>query len=232
VLAVFRCPSDSEFGDTMMQFSTTFWARGNYAANGGNGPLWNRAGDGIFGPNSDGWRDGRRRGVMGPNVAAKLKGITDGTSNTLLLGEVRAGITALDRRGTWALGQAGSSVLFWFGQTGDDNGPNVCHAYADDTAGLRSPADDALMFRECMTDYTGDDFQNQATVRSVHSGGVNIGLCDGSARFIGLDIDTGPCAQRVMPASTQAPWPAACLPLSPWDKFIASGDDEVVEIPD
>jgi prepilin-type processing-associated H-X9-DG protein len=139
-----------------------------------------------------------------------------------LLGEVRAGITPLDRRGSWALGQAGASVLFWFGQTGDDNGPNVCHERSDDTAGLRD-ADLPLMLQECMTDYTGDDFQNQATVRSLHPGGVNIGLADGSARFIGNDVDTGPNGQTVRGGAWPAGWP-----LSAWDKFIASADDEVL----
>jgi prepilin-type N-terminal cleavage/methylation domain-containing protein len=141
-IETFRCPTDSIYGNTLMEWDTsataTKWARGSYAANAGNGPLWNRAGDGIFGPNSDGWKDGRRRGVIGPNVAGKMKQITDGTSNTLLLGEVRAGITPRDRRGTWALGVAGASVLYWFGQTGDANGPNVCSDNSDDTAGLTS----------------------------------------------------------------------------------------------
>ncbi|QDT75924.1 DUF1559 domain-containing protein [Lacipirellula limnantheis] len=226
VLAVFRCPSDTNYSDTMMQFSgaatATQWARGNYAANAGNGPLFNRSGDGIFGPDSDGWRDGRRRGVIGPNVGAKLKGITDGTSNTLLLGEVRAGITARDRRGTWALGQAGASVLFWFGQTGDDNGPNVCSPLADDTAGL-SAADTDLMMRECMPDYTGDDAQNQATVRSVHAGGVNVGLVDGSAHFIANEVDIGAHGQEVLGGAWPANWP-----MSVWDTFIASGDDQTI----
>jgi prepilin-type N-terminal cleavage/methylation domain-containing protein len=226
VLSVFRCPSDTNYSDTMMRFSAaataTEWARGNYAANAGNGPLFNRAGDGIFGPESDGWRDGRRRGVIGPNVGAKLKGITDGTSNTLMLGEVRAGITALDRRGSWALGQAGASVLFWFGQTGDDNGPNVCSALADDTAGLTT-ADNDLMMRECMPDYTGDNAQNQATVRSVHAGGVNIGLVDGSAHFISDEVDRGAHGQEVSGGAWPATWK-----MSVWDTFIASGDDQTI----
>jgi prepilin-type N-terminal cleavage/methylation domain-containing protein/prepilin-type processing-associated H-X9-DG protein len=219
VLDVYRCPSDN-YKDILMEWGTTQWARGNYAANAGNGPLFNRAGDGIFGPNSDGWRDGRRRGVIGPNVAARMKEITDGTSNTLMVGEVRAGITPLDRRGSWALGQAGASVLFWFGQTGDDNGPNVCSDLADDTAGIR-PADAALMKTECMPDYTGDDFQNQATVRSSHPGGVNIGLADGSAHFIREDVDIGAHGQQVQGGQWPANWA-----MSTWDKFIASGDDQ------
>jgi prepilin-type N-terminal cleavage/methylation domain-containing protein len=219
ILEVMRCPTDSNYGNIMMNWGTTQWARGNYAANAGNGPLWNRPGDGIFGPNSDGWLDGRRRGVIGPNVSAKMKGITDGTSNTMMLGEVRAGITALDRRGSWALGQAGASALFWFGQTGDDNGPNVCSPLADDTAGL-TPADESLMIQECMSDYTGDDFQNQATVRSLHPDGVNIGLADGSAHFINNNVDIGVHGQDVRGGVWPTGWE-----LSAWDRFIASGDD-------
>jgi prepilin-type processing-associated H-X9-DG protein len=226
ILDVFRCPSDSN-NNIMMEMGSvanlTLWARGNYAANAGNGPLFNRSGDGIFGPDSDGWKDHRRRGVMGPNVAAKLKTITDGTSNTLLLGEVRAGITPRDRRGTWALGQAGASVLFWFGQTGDDNGPNVCSDLADDTAGI-TVADAALMKQECMPDYTGDDYQNQATVRSTHTGGVNIGLVDGSAHFISNSIDAGP--QTVIGGQ----WPPS-LKMTVWDMFIASADDQPNQVP-
>ncbi|HEX6960493.1 MAG TPA: DUF1559 domain-containing protein [Lacipirellula sp.] len=231
ILAVFRCPTDSTYGEIMMEWDTTAnaarWARGNYAVNAGNGPFWNRSGDGIFGPTSDGWTDGRRRGVIGPNVAASMKQITDGTSNTLLLGEVRAGITPRDRRGTWALGVAGASVLFWYGQTGDANGPNVCSDDSDDTAGL-TYSDLDLMRRECMTDFPGDNFQNQATVRSSHPGGVNIGLCDGSARFIGPDVDIGVHGQTVRGGLWPANWE-----MSTWDRFIASGDDLALdELPD
>jgi prepilin-type N-terminal cleavage/methylation domain-containing protein/prepilin-type processing-associated H-X9-DG protein len=228
VLTVFRCPSDAEYGNTMTQVGSgatlSEWARGNYAANAGNGPLIRGGANdaSIWGPDSGGWKDGRRRGVMGPNVAAKMKGITDGTSNTLLLGEVRAGITAVDRRGTWALGQAGASVLAWFGQTGDDNGPNVCSQWADDTFGVKA-ADVDLMTRECMPDHWESNDQKQATVRSTHPGGVNIGLADGSAHFISNEVDLGDYGQRVHSNE----WPAD-LKMSVWDTFIASSDDQTI----
>ena len=223
VIPSMRCPSDTEYGNIMTQVSAggiTEWARGNYAANAGNGAIQNGCDSCISGPDSLGWLDGRRRGVIGPNVAAKMKGITDGTSNTLLLGEVRAGLLRIDRRGTWALGQAGASVLAWFGQTGDDNGPNVCTPWADDTfSGALSDADKALLTRECMPDQFDANDQKQATVRSVHPGGVNIGLVDGSAHFISNEIDTGKLGQAV----TSANWE-----MSVWDTFIASADDQTV----
>jgi hypothetical protein len=92
----------------------------------------------------------------------------------------------------------------------------VCHDFSDDTAGLTN-ADAALMRLECMTDYTGDDFQNQATVRGLHPGGVNIGLADDSAHFISSSIEARP--QTVIGGN----WPAT-LKLTAWDKFIASGE--------
>ena len=202
VLAVFRCPSDTEFSNVMTQVGSgatmSEWARGNYAANAGNGAIQSGCDSCISGPDSKGWLDGRRRGVMGPNVAAKMKGITDGTSNTLLLGEIRAGVLRVDRRGTWALGQAGASLLAWFGQTGDDNGPNVCTPWADDTfSGALTEADKDLMTRECMSDQFDANDQKQATVRSTHPGGVNIGLVDGSAHFISNEVDLGDYGQQV-----------------------------------
>jgi len=212
ILAVFRCPSDTNFNDTMMEIGTgaaaTKWARGNYAANAGNGPITSGGGDAISGPESLGWLDGRRRGVMGPNVAAKM------------LGEVRAGVIPADRRGTWALGQAGASVLAWFGQTGDDNGPNVCSPWSDDTyGGALTTADKDLMTRECMSDQFDSNDQKQATVRSTHPGGVNIGLADGSAHFISNEVDIGGLGQSVSSANWN---------MSVWDTFIASADDQTI----
>jgi prepilin-type processing-associated H-X9-DG protein len=217
--ATMLCPTDS-FNQTPAQWGTP-WARGNYGANGGNGPMgdYGSRPDWINGPDSPGWKDPMRRGTIGPNVAVKLKEITDGTSNTMLLGELRAGIHERDRRGVWALGQASASMLIWFGTTGDDDGPNVCSEFADDTAGLTA-ADNALMIQECMPDATGSDQMDQATVRSLHQGGVNIGMADGSAHFISNDIQTnGQGLYQVWPTS---------LPMTVWDKLIASADDQAI----
>jgi type II secretory pathway pseudopilin PulG len=216
------CPTDS-FNRTLMEMNggTIKWARGNYAANAGNGPLYSSTtrSDGITGPDSPGWRDPKRRGVIGPNVAVRLKEIVDGTSNSMMLGEVRSGVTLADQRGTWALGQAGSSVLFWFGSTGDADGPNVCNANSDDVAGPLL-ADSALYAQECMPDELGVNFSDQATVRSLHVGGINIGMADGSSHFISNDVEVGPGLLR-------NDWPDT-LPMSVWDKLIASADEQVI----
>lgn len=226
-IATFLCPTDVR-NTTPLQTGTTQWARGNYAANAGNGALLTglgfddpRSGIGVYGPDSPGWLDGRIRGVIGPNVAATLKQVTDGTSQTILIGEVRSGISSADRRGTWALGQAGASVLFWYGSLGGDcNGPNVCNKYADDVAGPTS-LDEPLMEQECMPDFTADERNNQATTRSSHFGGVNLGMADGSAHFVSNNIDVTPPTNPVILVQTRK-WG------STWDKLIASADDEVI----
>jgi prepilin-type N-terminal cleavage/methylation domain-containing protein/prepilin-type processing-associated H-X9-DG protein len=221
-IETFICPSDT-YNRVPLEFTSggvvQRWARGNYAANAGNGSLLKGFPHSLNGPDSPGWLDHKRRGAIGPNVAVRLKEITDGTSNTILLGEVRAGITTLDRRGTWALGQAGASTLFWYGSTGDANGPNVCNENADDVGGPTN-ADLALMKQECMPDYTGDNWNDQATVRSMHTGGVNLGMADGSARFISDNIETG---------GPYHDWGPGGVRMTAWDMLIASADDGVIK---
>jgi prepilin-type N-terminal cleavage/methylation domain-containing protein len=195
------CPSDP---NTEKPFKGTTagegdnWARGNYAANGCNGSSHNGYGNEAhcgFGSQtaaqSPCWSSTDRRGVMGACVSLKLEQIKDGTSNTLLVAEVRSGLHELDRRGTWALGTTGGSALFWHGFSGDANGPNACNDRSDDIEGCSSwysQYQDA-MFKTCMTCWNGCNSM-QATTRSSHAGGVYAVFCDGSVRFLSNGVQS------------------------------------------
>jgi prepilin-type processing-associated H-X9-DG protein len=196
------------------------WARGNYACNAGNGPMIRNWPNGIWGPDSFGWKDDFRRGVMGPNVAMSFERITDGLSNTMMVAEIRAGLSEGDRRGTWALGSAGASVVVWFGAGGDANGPNACYPNADDVAGCEAKLQSQYQ-AECMSCYSGDQWNDQAAPRSTHPGGVHIGMADGSVRWINNTIETSgrnsSCCRKE---------DSSCC--TPWDYLILSADGFVL----
>src|SRR3954468_6392415 len=69
---------------------------------------------------------------MGPNVAVTLRKIADGTSKTIMIGEIRAGLSENDARGVWAMGHAGASLVAMYGGGGDANGPNSAYSHGDD----------------------------------------------------------------------------------------------------
>jgi prepilin-type N-terminal cleavage/methylation domain-containing protein len=206
-IPVLLCPSDS-YNQTRYEGKITFhggnWARGNYACNsGGNfigaGGCSARAGETYSActagpdetgtiPDDDGWQNDLRRGVMGPNISVQLKEITDGTSKTIMVGEIRAGLSEKDSRGTWAFGHAGGSLLSIFGSGGDANGPNACYPSADDVYSDVCGTD--LAQSQCMDCFGSGGGADQATVRSLHQGGVFVAMCDGSVTFVSDDIET------------------------------------------
>ena len=69
---------------------------------------------------------------MGAYEGHSLRKITDGWSKTVLLGELRAGVSAADTRGVWAMSGGPPSSLWAHGYGGDDNGPNNRFLAADD----------------------------------------------------------------------------------------------------
>ncbi len=205
-LAVMLCPTDnynrrpfsgasspgglaSKMGD--------LWARGNYAANASMGymsvtmcsvPVLNAA-------IPLNWRDRVNSGVMGANVSARVDDIKDGTSNTILLGEIRTGVTTFDVRGIWAMANASGSALWAHGYYSDDNGPNAGSAWADDTCtcsdvgtAVGGATQLAQMHMPC---YQYNTFNCQQTARSLHTGGVHVCMADGSVRFISDFVQLG-----------------------------------------
>ena len=141
-LAVMLCPTDTYNRKAFSASASPAglankigdnWARGNYAANASMGymsivtsPTANAAITTV-------WRDRFQTGVMGANVAARIDDIKDGTSNTILLGEIRAGLIESDLRGAWTMANACGSALWAHGYYSDDNGPNARSNWADDT---------------------------------------------------------------------------------------------------
>lgn len=183
-LPVMKCPTDANNKIPYTDSANNKWGRGNYGANMGL-TLADYLGHDTW------WTNPGARGVMGPRHTLSAGEITDGASNTILLAELRSGLTAKDPRGTWAMGGAGSSATCRNGYIcGDDNGPNFLHAGSDDIFdcsdawGLNST--ERLRLKMPCTGSTN----RQATTRSMHQGGVMTAFADNSVHFISDNIQT------------------------------------------
>ena len=193
-LAAYRCPSDSA-GDAPSTRAGT-WARGNYGANAGPGMFWVGANEGsmttaggLMTESSwgiSGYYAGNVSGLAGGgafpvNTGIKLLAISDGTSSTILIDELRIGPSANDIRGSWAMGQCGASISAANGRL-DTPTPNVSQSGYDDIQGADDRPD--IGMGAC-----GGCGSWQVTAKSKHTGGVMTGFADGSVRFVRDSVD-------------------------------------------
>jgi prepilin-type N-terminal cleavage/methylation domain-containing protein len=191
-LPVFLCPSDrgvaSRYHGNFGGVDSPNWARCNYGLNGFQ--FWPgsfNSVDPTLGAIWDNWN----AGIGGINKSNSIAKITDGTSTTIMVGEMRVGLAEDDPRGVWALGMCGSNYhcrqctnYTW--------SPNSCFGGDDDVfhgGALITELGDSMR-AECMYPY-GGDASGQSVMRSTHPGGIFVAMADASVRFISDFIDTG-----------------------------------------
>ena len=159
--AAYRCSSHPWDRRSNVAFrSIEHMSRGNYAANYGSGDLTASY-------------SGQTAGVFTINSSTNIRDITDGTTNTLLVGEVNYinDVTA-DARGAWVYSGMGGSA-FSTGRNPNSVTPDIL-SRCTNTAEM--PCTEA------------NDGTQIATLRSYHTGGVQVCLVDGSCRFISENI--------------------------------------------
>ena len=127
------------------------------------------------------------RGLMCYNGNTNISGVVDGTSNSVAVWEVRAGVSAGDPRGVWANGRVGGAYVGFclndgsYGSTGDCRGINWGADGGDDVWNADS------QFAQGMGAHAGAD--GQAGAKSLHVGGVHALMADGAVRFISQNIN-------------------------------------------
>ena len=155
------------------------------------------------------------RGVMGANTSVSSGGMADGTSNTILVGEIRAGVLPIDCRGTWAMSGGCPSALWAHGTAGDCNGPNSPSPEADDLQHCNDVQNaiggKAALLRLGMGCADGSRPNYQQTARSMHEGGIFVCLADGSVRWINDFIQISPSGK-----------------LATWERLNASSDSQTI----
>jgi prepilin-type N-terminal cleavage/methylation domain-containing protein/prepilin-type processing-associated H-X9-DG protein len=196
-MKVYQCPSEAykktHYNDPTGGPADKDWARGNYGVTAGWEDYDHVANGNIMITSSAGVMKGFISSPMASaNYGARFAEVTDGTSNTILVAELRAGKSPLDPRGVWALGFPSSSIVN-AGRAASNPTPNnilgdsgrdgdeiqTCSKFWTPTIGSQ----DRL---GCMK---GGSLMTSGMSRSLHPAGVNVCFADGSVRFIKNNID-------------------------------------------
>ena len=199
-ITVFKCPSSQEITTNKMG------GRTNYAF------CWGDNNRRITGSETVSARVSVRvdvRGLFGFQNNRRIRDVTDGTSNTIAFGEIATSDDPNSVRGGVALSR-GTDPAYNLNPTCllEKNLTNPNLLTAGTNVNLRGNG-----WANGVTAYTGmatilppnsphclqssnDHSDGQAPASSWHTGGIQVGLADGSVRFISATVDTGNLSAR------------------------------------
>jgi prepilin-type N-terminal cleavage/methylation domain-containing protein/prepilin-type processing-associated H-X9-DG protein len=179
-ISTFQCPSDVprtfQITPSYVNFpplNNTVLTKGNYAVAWGN-TSWGQERAGAF-------SGSYLKSAFGHNGSIGLAAITDGTSNTVFVGEVIQGAVNDIRGVMWSSIPGGSSFMSRLTPNGtrDFYGTAVQGDWLNNNPGLFCTVEQRL---PCQP--SAGDNDAYAGVRSRHPGGVMSGFGDGSVRFV------------------------------------------------
>jgi prepilin-type processing-associated H-X9-DG protein len=174
VLSVMLCPSDN--GPVIHHHPSVLanFSRGNYAGFFGNLTMGQAANNAT----------GHLPAAFQMNKFINNSQVTDGTSNTMMLGEVLRGISGndYDYRGVFWYDHVASSQIF------TTNGPNSSNADVLFPTWCPPSVNLPHLNLPCIAGTT-DGSNHHASSRSRHSRGVNVLFADGSVHYIFDSVD-------------------------------------------
>jgi len=171
-IPTFQCPTDPGVADRFVS-GTLGFGRMSYGGNFGIGVMEAPLYDGPIPPDPG----TRIQGVLGHNWGARIADITDGTSHTVLVAELIVGQDPETIRGVHTYDEGPACM---FNYTPNDFVPDLVRWCGPEDDPNQNPAAIAPCY------FIGWKSQNMIlhTSRSLHTGGVNVGLCDASVRFV------------------------------------------------
>ncbi len=250
---VYRCPSDPGMGEPS-------FGRTNYAACFGDGMVAADSGpfsevEGVFVYDTTlaEQTEAAMRGVFVPRVVTRLSDISDGLSNTIVLGEIATDLGDKDNR-TNPIAGPGLELRDhpdWareYAKLIDSERPRFWEVQAGSTKlGLATDKGRGFRWADGMPLYSGfntilppnreitlsqdqDDSWGVLTASSRHQSGVHVCFADSSVRFITDSIDSGDTSRSsVYPGSPNAP--GSKSPYGLWGSLGTRSSGELHQLP-